>query len=87
MLNSTTLPPRNSIAANSCLSPDRINTLGTVPRTVSSASRSSRYPPHESTRASRVQRDVNGTDETINLNVVVVLTYKLENVRGTMQRL
>jgi hypothetical protein len=82
VLNSTTLPPRNSIAANSCLSPERTKTLGTVPRTVRSASRSSRYAAHESICASWVQSEVNGTDEIINLKVVVVLTCTLRCKKG-----
>ena len=74
VLNSTTLPPKYSIAANSCRSPERTNTLGTVLRTLNNASRSSRYAAHESICASRVQSVVNGTDEIMNLKVVVELT-------------
>lgn len=73
VLNSTTLPPIYSIAANSCRSPDMTYTFGIVDNTVRISLRSSINPAQVSCPL-KDQSDVKGTDETMNLKVTVELT-------------
>jgi hypothetical protein len=64
----------NSIAANSWRSPEIMITLGTVWNALKSAALSVGNPDQESVTASCDQRDVKGTEETMNLKVQVPFT-------------
>lgn len=64
----------NFIAANSCLSPERMTTFGTECIALSSPIFSAGYAAQESHRASCCHNEVNGTEVTMNLNVAVLFT-------------
>lgn len=64
----------NSTSANSWRSPERITTFGTVARASKTAAFSVVYADQESTVASCVHKEANGTDVITNLNVEVEFT-------------
>ena len=69
----------NSTSANSWRSPERIITFGTVAMTSRMELFSAAYAAQESTVASCVHKEVNGTEVITNLNVEVEFTWVIMN--------